>query len=131
MFPLPGPHTINDGFGAGRNHQGADIFAACGEPEVAVSKGRVIVNSYQGSAGNYVVIRSKKMRRDFVYMHMQARSPLRKKQKVRAGQLVGNVGDTGNASGCHLHFEIWKGKWYRGGRAIDPVPSLLAWDAYS
>ena len=131
VFPLPGPHVYRDGFGAGRNHQGADIFADCGDPEVAVATARVVVNSFHASAGNYVVLRSKKLRRDFVYMHMVERSPLRKKQKVVPGQVVGAVGDTGNASGCHLHFEMWKGKWYRGGKAIDPVPSLKAWDAYS
>jgi murein DD-endopeptidase MepM/ murein hydrolase activator NlpD len=86
----------------------------------------------QSAAGNYLVIRSKKpFRRDYVYMHLQAPAPLAKKQKVVPGQSVGAVGDTGNASGCHLHFEIWKGKWYRGGRAIDPLPTLQAWDAYS
>ncbi len=77
------------------------------------------------------MLRSKRLKRDYVYLHMQGPSPLLKKQKVLTGQFVGNVGDTGNASGCHLHFEIWKGKWYRGGRALDPLASLQAWDAYS
>ena len=131
VFPLPGRHTYEDGFGAGRGHQGADLFADCGATEVAVTKSRVVVNDFQSSAGNHVVLRSKKLRRDYVYMHLSTPSPLQKGQIVTAGQYVGPVGDTGNASGCHLHFEIWKGKWYRGGRAIDPVPSLRAWDAYS
>ena len=69
------------------------------------------------------------MKRDYVYMHLQTPSPLLKGQKVVKGQFVGAVGDTGRATGCHLHFEIWKGKWYRGGIALDPMPSLQAWDS--
>jgi murein DD-endopeptidase MepM/ murein hydrolase activator NlpD len=133
FFPVAGPHTIGDGFGAdrgGRSHQGVDIFADCGESAVSVMNGRVVFSGFQGSAGNYLVIRNKKVRRDYVYMHLR-KPGLPKGTKVTGAQWVGGVGDTGNASGCHLHFEIWKGKWWRGGRAIDPMPSLLAWDAYS
>ena len=92
--------------------------------------GRIVFSGYQGSAGNYLVIRNKKIKRDYVYMHMR-KPGLPKGTKVVAGQWVGSVGDTGNASGCHLHFEIWKGKWYRGGYPLNPMPSLEAWDAYS
>jgi murein DD-endopeptidase MepM/ murein hydrolase activator NlpD len=131
VFPIPTAHKYEDGFGAGRGHMGVDVFAPCGTPLIAVTASRVVYNGFQSSAGNYVVLRNKKLKRDYVYMHLQEPSPLLKKQKVATGQSVGLVGDTGNASGCHLHFELWKGKWYRGGRALDPMPSLLAWDAYS
>ena len=48
------------------------------------------------------------------------------------GQPIGEVGDTGDADGCHLHFEMWSAPgWYTGGAPIDPLPSLKAWDAYS
>jgi murein DD-endopeptidase MepM/ murein hydrolase activator NlpD len=133
VHPLPGPHSYGDGFGAARgarSHQGADIFATCGQREVAVMNGRIVFSGYQGSAGNYLVIRNKKIKRDYVYMHMR-KPGLPKGTKVVAGQWVGSVGDTGNASGCHLHFEIWKGKWYRGGYPLNPMPSLEAWDSYS
>jgi murein DD-endopeptidase MepM/ murein hydrolase activator NlpD len=130
FFPLPGPHTFGDGFGAGRGHMGVDIFADCGEDAVSVMNGRVVFSGFQGSAGNYVVVRNKKINRDYVYMHLR-KPGLPKGTKVVGGQWVGGVGDTGNASGCHLHFEIWKGKWWRGGKALDPMNSLTAWDAYS
>ena len=40
------------------------------------------------------------------------------------------VGDTGNASTCHLHFEIWSNPgYYEGGSADRPEPYLRAWDA--
>jgi murein DD-endopeptidase MepM/ murein hydrolase activator NlpD len=133
VFPVKGRHTYGDGWGAARSghtHQGMDIFAACGTPEVAVMNGVIVNSAFQGSAGNYQVLRNKKVHRDYVYMHMR-KPGLPKGTKVTMGQWVGAVGETGNASGCHLHFEIWRGKWYRGGRPFDPEPSLRAWDAYS
>jgi murein DD-endopeptidase MepM/ murein hydrolase activator NlpD len=40
------------------------------------------------------------------------------------------VGDTGNAWGCHLHFELWTAPgWYAGGEPFDPLPRLQRWDA--
>lgn len=133
-FPIPGSHTFGDGFGTSRgkrSHQGVDIFAPCGSMEVAVAAGTVTAAGFQGAAGNYLIIRGAAPKRDYVYMHMAAKPAVAKKQKVVPGQFVGAVGETGNASGCHLHFEMWKGKWYRGGVARDPGPSLTYWDSYS
>ena len=57
---------------------------------------------------------------------------LKLNDKVVRGQLIGYVGDTGDASGCHLHFEMWrKPGWYSGGSPFDPLPDLLAWDKAS
>ena len=133
VFPLNAPHTYGQGIGAARgarSHQGVDILSACGGEGVAVMNGRVVFNGYQGAAGNYMVIRNKRIKRDFVYMHL-TKPGLPKGTKVVTGQWIASVGDTGNATTCMLHFEIWKGKWYRGGRPLDPMPSLQAWDAYS
>jgi murein DD-endopeptidase MepM/ murein hydrolase activator NlpD len=42
------------------------------------------------------------------------------------------VGESGNASGCHLHYEMWSPPgWYEGGTFMDPAPYLKAWDKYS
>ena len=134
VFPVPGAHTFGDGFGVARGkrrHQGQDIMAACGEPLVAISWARVIFIGVHPSAGNYMVIRYKKLKQDYTYMHMAGKPVVRKKQKVAPGQLVGYVGNTGNASTCHLHFELWVGRWYRGGRAVNPLESLNYWDSYS
>jgi len=38
---------------------------------------------------------------------------------------------TGDATGCHLHFEYWQGDWFGGGHPIDPLPFLKAWDPSS
>jgi murein DD-endopeptidase MepM/ murein hydrolase activator NlpD len=134
VHPIPSAHEYGDGFGVargkGRRHQGVDMFSPCGTPLVAVMNGRIVFNSFHGAAGHYLVLRNKKLKRDYVYMHLR-KPGLPKGTKVTMGQWIGSMGDSGNASGCHLHFEIWKGKWYRGGYPINPLPSLQAWDSYS
>ena len=133
VFPVAGPHSIGQGFGAarsGHSHQGQDIFAACGTPLVAVSRAKVKWVSYQGSAGNYVVIRNKKLHQDYMYAHLATRASVSKGQVVMPGQQVGIVGQTGNARGCHLHFELWKGKWYRGGHPVNPLSFLQTLPGY-
>jgi murein DD-endopeptidase MepM/ murein hydrolase activator NlpD len=134
VFPVLGLHNYGGTsarYGAGRaghTHQGQDVFAACGTPLVSPINTKVLYTGFQRAAGNYVVIRYKKMRHDYVYAHLTT-ILVTKKMKLAAGQQVGTVGETGNASGCHLHFELWKRPgWYRGGKPIDPYPTLLAWD---
>jgi murein DD-endopeptidase MepM/ murein hydrolase activator NlpD len=69
---------------------------------------------------------------DYVYMHLASAPLVDKGDRVRTGQLIGYVGDTGAASGCHLHFEMWKAPgWYSGGSPFNPLASLLAWDRRS
>jgi murein DD-endopeptidase MepM/ murein hydrolase activator NlpD len=137
-FPILGAHefSLSAGrFGAGRSghtHQGQDTMAACGTPLVAARGGTVQYSGYQGAAGNYVVIDGKGTTYDFMYAHLAEPSPLQAGEMVRTGQPIGIVGDTGDASGCHLHFEMWGAPgWYEGGSPIDPLSYLEKWDAYS
>jgi murein DD-endopeptidase MepM/ murein hydrolase activator NlpD len=128
-FPVAGPHTFGDGIGAGRGHQGADVFAECGTPLVATIAGKVKHVAFHSRAGNYVVITGADGF-DHVYMHLLEPTPLKKGQAVATGQPVGLVGETGRASGCHLHFELWSSPgWYTGGSFVDPMPYLKAWGA--
>lgn len=131
VFPVRGPHEYWDGFGAGRGHQGADVGAACGTRLVSVQRARVRSVGYQSAAGNYVVLHNIGTNTDFGYMHLSRPAVVRKGQVVGAGRLVGYVGATGNARGCHLHFEYWRGVWYGGGNPIDPMPYLKRWDQTS
>jgi murein DD-endopeptidase MepM/ murein hydrolase activator NlpD len=132
VFPVRGHHTYGDGLGAGRDHEGQDIMAKCGKPVVAAQAGRVGFVDYHAAAGNYVVIDAKGKANDTVYMHLLRRTSLRKGQRVRAGQQLGLVGRTGDATACHLHFEMWSPPgWYKGGSVIDPLPYLKRWDKSS
>ena len=132
VFPVKGRHTYGDGWGAGRGHQGQDIMAACGTKLVAARAGKVQVRGRHSRAGNYVVIDNKGTGQDFAYMHLKSSAIPRKGESVKTGQRIGYVGKTGNASACHLHFEIWTSPgYYQGGKPIDPRPKLKKWDAYS
>jgi murein DD-endopeptidase MepM/ murein hydrolase activator NlpD len=134
VFPVAGAHAIGQGFGAarsgGRRHQGQDIMATCGTPLVAVSRAKVKFVSFQMLAGNYVVIRNKKLHQDYMYAHLASRAMVAKGQVVMPGQQIGIVGQTGDATACHLHFELWVGKWYRGGHPVNPLPYLQTYAGY-
>ena len=131
-FPVRGPHTYGDGVGApraGHVHEGQDVAAACGLKLVAARGGRVQWRGFQSAAGNFVVIDGRGTGHDYAYMHLKVPSPLRKGQKVRTGQQIGVVGATGDATGCHLHFEEWSAPgWYEGGHYLQgrhPPPQEL------
>jgi murein DD-endopeptidase MepM/ murein hydrolase activator NlpD len=119
-------------FGAprkGHRHQGQDLGAAEGTPVVAPRGGLIEAVEYQASgAGHYVVLDGEAEDHDYVFMHLRDGSiPLKTGDRVRTGQLIGEVGNTGRSFGAHLHFEIWVGGWYAGGEPIDPLPLLQQW----
>ncbi|UTI63353.1 M23 family metallopeptidase [Paraconexibacter antarcticus] len=133
VFPIKGKHdlgqTATNNFGGPRDHKGQDLFAACGTPMVAALGGTVTMAKFESRAGNYAVITDRSGQSE-VYMHMRAPALVSTGQRVETGQPIGEVGDTGDANGCHLHFELWTAPgWYSGGHAIDPLPALRRWDA--
>jgi murein DD-endopeptidase MepM/ murein hydrolase activator NlpD len=137
-IPLAGAFDLGGadaGFGArrrGHRHQGQDLAAALGTPVVAPWAGVVEYVRYQRSgAGHYVVLDGGGEDLDYVFMHLRGGSiPVRPGQHVAAGDLLGEVGNTGRSFGAHLHFEVWVGGWYEnGGQPIDPLPLLRAWSA--
>jgi murein DD-endopeptidase MepM/ murein hydrolase activator NlpD len=138
IFPVRGRHDFGDSgarFGAGRAghiHQGQDVMAKCGTRMVAARGGRIQFKQYHAAAGHYIVIDAAGTELDYVYMHLDQPSPFTEGDRVYTGQTIGAVGDSGNARGCHLHFELWSGPgWYDGGEPFDPLPSLQAWDSWS
>jgi len=126
VCPVQGSTTFTDTFGAprsgGRRHHGVDMFAAMGTPLVAVTSGSVF---FQGDplGGNaaYVVGHDGN---GYYYAHL--RDYVGGARSVRAGELIGHVGDSGDADGGapHLHFEIRQGG--PAGAAIDPYPTVRA-----
>jgi hypothetical protein len=138
MFPVRGPHDFGGAgaqFGSGRaghSHQGQDVFAACGTPLVAARGGKVKFAGFHAAAGYYVVIDGKGTDVDYAYMHLRERAQVQVGDRVYTGQELGAVGESGNARGCHLHFEEWTAPgWYDGGRPFDPLPDLKRWDKSS
>jgi hypothetical protein len=135
VFPVRGPHGYGEfaaSFGGGRGHQGQDVFAACGTPLLAARGGVVVFKQYHSRAGHYLVIDGVGTGIDYAYMHLRDAALVDKGDRVHTGQLIGYVGQTGHASGCHLHLELWRAPgWYDGGSPFDPLPSLLSWDKVS
>jgi murein DD-endopeptidase MepM/ murein hydrolase activator NlpD len=132
-FPVRGPHQYWDGLGAGRGHMGQDIGAACKTRVIAAHGGKVIDRSGggpDGAAGNYLMLFDKKSNRTFIYMHLVNPPLVPMGSAVTTGQHIGNVGHTGDATGCHLHFEMHSGNGW-GGPLINPTPLLKYWDSYS
>ncbi|MGN5374297.1 M23 family metallopeptidase [Sphingomonas hankookensis] len=127
---------IRDSFGeerAGgeRRHTGVDIMAPAGVPVVAAAPGTVEKLFYShGGGGVTAYVRSPDRRLSYYYAHLAGYVPtLREGARLRAGDPIGAVGDTGNAGtgNFHLHFGIERldpdEPWYRG-RAINPYPLL-------
>jgi murein DD-endopeptidase MepM/ murein hydrolase activator NlpD len=134
-YPVRGKHYYGDGIGApraGHTHQGQDVFAKCGTPLEAARGGKVQFKGYHSAAGNYVVIDGKKTGRDYVYMHLRQKAEVGEGDRVHTGQRIGEVGESGNASGCHLHFEMWSPPgWYEGGHFLNPTKKMKRWDKWS
>ena len=127
-FPVQGPWRQGDGFGErARGHDGTDLLADCGLPLVAAEAGTVVFTGRHRAAGNYLVVRTASGE-DHVYMHLEGAPETAKRDVVQAGRRLGAVGRTGNATACHLHFEIWTAPgWYEGGRPRDPRADLRRW----
>jgi len=133
VFPVAGPHSYGDGFGVARPghvHQGQDVLAAEGTQVVAPTAGTISSTSYQAAGAGYYVVEHAADGRDFFFAHCQAASfAVTDGASVAAGAPLCRVGHTGDATGPHLHFEIWVGGWHVGnGAPIDPLPQLKAWD---
>jgi murein DD-endopeptidase MepM/ murein hydrolase activator NlpD len=135
VFPVYGPAAFVDTFGAGRAttgwHHGEDIFAPLGAPVLAIADGTLFQVGWNDVGGNRLWLRDR-FGNEFYYAHLSAFSPLAVEGRaVRAGEVVGFVGTTGDADGTppHLHFEIHPvgllSLGYDG--VVAAYPYLIAW----
>ncbi len=137
VFPVYGPSSYGDTFGAPRGdvsggwHHGDDIFAPLGAPVLAVADGVVFSVGPEKIGGNRLWLQDK-AGNQFYFAHLSAYTPLaRDGTQVHAGDVLGFVGNTGDAAGgpYHLHFEVHPASLlflgYDG--AVDPTPYLDAW----
>ena len=123
---------LKDTYGAarsgGRTHRGVDIFAAKGTPVLAAARGIVVKRASGGAGGTALYVRGEDGRTVYYYAHLDRyRAGLTEGDLVRRGDVVGYVGETGNASRPHLHFAVTAvsdpNRWWRG-RDLNPVPLL-------
>jgi hypothetical protein len=135
VFPVYGPASFSDDFRAGRAdtgwHHGNDVFAPMGAPVLAVAEGTLFLVGWNTIGGNRLWLRDMQGN-EFYYAHLSAYSPLAAEGRhVEAGDVIGFVGDTGDAVGTppHLHFEIHPVEllWMAYDGVINPYPYLLAW----
>jgi len=112
VFPVYGASSFTDTFGAPRAgvgwHHGEDIFAPLGAPLLAVADGTVFSVGWNDLGGYRLWLRDRQGNQ-FYYAHLSAFSPLAVDgNEVRAGAVIGFVGNTGDAQTTpyHLHFEI-------------------------
>jgi murein DD-endopeptidase MepM/ murein hydrolase activator NlpD len=137
VFPVAGPHSFGGAdarFGAGRpghTHEGQDVPADEGVPVVAPLAGTIVARDYQAKGAGYYLALDAADGRSFFFAHCQEGTfAVTLGQAVPAGQQLCRVGHTGDASGPHLHFEIWIGGWRRtkDSHPVDPLAQLQAWD---
>ena len=100
--------------------------AACGTRLAAARAGTVTRSRYDPVLyGHEVIVRGWLDGPAYRYAHLRDTPLVKRGDRVRTGQQLGYVGDTGNARtvGCHLHFELRS----HTGRLLDPEPFLRAW----
>jgi len=103
------PVTGGDDF-----HNGIDISAPPGNPATATADGIVSFSGWNGGSGNLVVVEH-----GFGYSTFYAHNKMNEVkvgQRIKKGDVVAYVGSTGNTTGPHLHYEVWK-----NGRPVNPV----------
>lgn len=126
--PLDGNHRLSSGFGPRRAptagastfHKGVDLAAPTGTPVRATKGGRVSISTHQtrggrsAGYGNWIEVKHDDGTSSR-YGHLNSRD-VQVGQRVKPGQVIGTVGNTGTSTGAHLHFEIRNAQ----GQAVDP-----------
>jgi murein DD-endopeptidase MepM/ murein hydrolase activator NlpD len=134
VYPVYGASSYVDGYGAGSGigyQHGDDIAGQLGQPLLAVASGTLFSLGWDRAAGNRVWLRDRQGNL-FYYANLAAFSTnARNGSRVKAGEVIGFMGNTGSAegTGTHLHFEVHPVSLiYLGGDgAVDPTTYLASW----
>lgn len=119
VWPTKTPYSISSPFGYrwGVLHDGVDIIGpGYGSPIYAANNGVVTESGYRWPDGQHIVINHNNGYYT-IYAHL-AKLYAQVGDVVEAGEVIGTMGQTGNAYGTHLHFGAFKGYPYRGGAAF-------------
>lgn len=121
-WPLPGHTYISCNFGdddayGNSGHRGTDIPAPEGTPILAARSGTVIISGWNNSYGNQVLL-DNGASLSTRYAHMTA-AAVSAGETVTAGQVIGYVGNTGDSTGFHLHFEVMQ-----NGVRVNPLDAV-------
>jgi len=111
-------HFGADSQGTGRKHKGVDLGCSEGEPIVAAHAGTFTRVAWGPNYGNWAEICQGRTCTRYAHLSGYNGQP-RVGHQFKSGQLLGYCGETGNARGTHLHFEIRE-----AGVALDPLPIL-------
>lgn len=127
----PSDASVSSGYGPrslGDVHKGIDFSAPEGAPVYAASDGVVSFVGKDIYGGNIILISHPQNNKDTLYAHMQEGSNLvAVGDKVKSGQRIASVGNTGKSYGSHLHFEVRStstGSWFDFSNDIDPAGFL-------
>ncbi len=101
-------------------HLAIDIAGDYGIPVIAAAPGSVTFSGWKNNGGGYQVWEYLGNNIYISYNHMSALT-VGAGQHVEAGQQVGRLGMTGDATGPHLHFDVWIGPIWGGGYAVNPM----------
>ncbi|MBB3906036.1 MULTISPECIES: M23 family metallopeptidase [Anoxybacillaceae] len=136
-YKMPTQGTISSYYGwrNGSFHHGIDIAKSGDVPVYAAYAGIVSRAYYSSSYGNVVFIKHRGGTAETVYAHLKSFS-VKAGDAVSPGQQIGYMGDTGDADGQHLHFEIHNPEWNSSkSNSTDPIPLLpdettspICWD---
>lgn len=121
-WPTRTPYVISSYFGPrwGSFHDAIDISGTgYGSPIYATNNGTVVKSDYTSVNGNYIIINHNNGYYTF-YGHM-SQLYAKEGQVVSRGQVIGAMGNSGVATGTHVHYAIWRGYPYRGGVALNPL----------
>jgi len=116
LLTSPFGWRTNPIYGTPEFHAGLDLAKPCDSPIVASGDGVVTMAGWNGSLGNYVEIIHAQYGFSTGYGH-QTRVMVQVGQQVKQGDIIGYVGETGFATGCHVHFQAINGL----GQYFDPT----------